>query len=125
MRFVETPERQSSLVLHRTRRLFIRQQIAITNSIRSHLAEFGIGASRRRGVNRLLEVIADSNDARVPELARACIAALGVQSGQLRAQILELKRWERQARRRPDRKRDTLKKVVRQDSLLGDPSAFP
>jgi len=41
MRFVETPERQSSLVLHRTRRLFIRQQIAIINSMRAHLAEFG------------------------------------------------------------------------------------
>ena len=123
MRFVETPERQSSLVLHRTRRLFIRQQVAIINSIRSHFAEFGIGAPRRRGVNRLFEVIADSNDARVPEVARACIAALGVQSGQLRDQILELKQRERHAGRRPHRKRDTLKKVVPQDSLLGDPPA--
>jgi transposase len=117
----KTPEQQASLVLHRTRRLFIRHQVAIINSIRSHLAEFGIGG--RVGRHDVEKLIADSNDARVPELARACIAALGVQSGQLRAQILELKRWERQARRRPDRKRDTLKKVVRQDSLLGDPSA--
>jgi transposase len=101
----KTPEQEALLVLHRTRRLFIRQQIAITNSIRSHLAEFGIGASRRRGVNRLLEVIADSNDARVPEVAHACIAALGVQFRQLETQILELKRWESQ------------------DSLLDDPSA--
>jgi transposase len=119
----KTPEQQASLVLHRTRRLFIRQQVAIINSIRSHFAEFGIGAPRRRGVNRLFEVIADSNDARVPEVARACIAALGVQSRQLKAQILELKRLERHAWRRPHRKRHTLKKVAHQSSLPDDPSA--
>jgi transposase len=106
----KTPEQQASLVLHRTRRLFIRQQIAIINSIRSHLAEFGIGG--RVGRHGVQELIADSDDARVPVAARACIAALGVQSLQLRAQILELKRWEGQARRRPHRKRHTLQKVV-------------
>ena len=94
MRFVETPERQSSLVLHRTRRLFIRQQIAIINSMRAHLAEFGIGGQvlRRGGVEKL---IAESNDARVPKVARACIGALGVQFRQLKTQILELKAWEK------------------------------
>ena len=46
MRFVptKTPEQQSCLTLHRTRHLFIRQQTAIINSIRAHLAEFGIVA---------------------------------------------------------------------------------
>ena len=99
MRFVptKTVERQSHLVLHRTRRLFIRQQIAIINSIRSHLAEFGIGAPRKRGVELLLQVLADSNDARLPKMARACIAALAVQSRELKSQILELKRWQSQA----------------------------
>ena len=93
MRFVETPERQSSLVLHRTRRLFIRQQIAIINSIRAHLGEFGIGGPvGRHGVEKL---IADSKDARVPEVARVCVAALGVQFRQLKTQILELKEWEK------------------------------
>jgi len=93
MPLVETPERQSSLVLHRTRRLFVRQQIAIINSMGAHLAEFGIGgrALRRRGVEKL---IADSNDARVPKVARACISALGVQFRQMETQILELKEWE-------------------------------
>jgi hypothetical protein len=32
----------SSLMLHRTRQLFILQQTAVINSIRAHLAEFGI-----------------------------------------------------------------------------------
>jgi hypothetical protein len=43
-------------VLHRTRRLFFRQQIATINSIHPFLvlAEFEIGAPRRRGVEPLL-----------------------------------------------------------------------
>jgi transposase len=102
MRFVPTKsiEQQGCLVLHRTRHLFIRQQTATINSIRAHLAEFGIVAPvGRRGVEQLLEVIADANDARVPEVARACIAALGIQLRALKAQILELDRsitaWHR------------------------------
>ena len=41
----QDPEQQSGLVLHRTRHLFIRQQTAVVNAIRTHLAEFGIVAS--------------------------------------------------------------------------------
>ena len=37
----KTPEQQSGLVLHRARHLFIRQQTAVINAIRAHLAEFG------------------------------------------------------------------------------------
>src|SRR5712664_1563440 len=61
MRFVptKTPEQQSCLMLHRTRHLFIRQQTALINSIRAHLAEFGIVAVGRNGVAQLLEVVAD------------------------------------------------------------------
>lgn len=102
MRFVpiKTVEQQSCLVLHRTRHLFIRQQTAVINSIRAHLAEFGIVAPvGRRGVEQLLEVVADASNDRVPEVARACIVALGVQLRALKAQILELDRritaWHR------------------------------
>jgi transposase len=44
MRFVATKtlEQQSCLMLHRTRHLFIRQQTAVINAIRAHLAEFGM-----------------------------------------------------------------------------------
>jgi transposase len=65
MRFVptKTPEQQSCLMLHRTRHLFIRQQTALINSIRAHLAEFGIVAPvGRKGVTELLCVVADPND---------------------------------------------------------------
>jgi transposase len=102
MRFVEpkTPEQQSCLMLHRTRHLFIRQQTAVINAIRAHLAEFGIVAPvGRKGVDQLLDVVADVSDERVPEVARACVAALGAQLRMLKAQILELDRrimaWHR------------------------------
>jgi transposase len=95
MRFVatKTPEQQSCLTLHRTRHLFIRQQTSVINVIRAHLAEFGIVApAGRHGVEQLLSVAADSNDKRLPELARACVAALGAQLQALKAQILEFDR---------------------------------
>jgi transposase len=102
MRFVatKTPEQQSCLMLHRTRHLFIRQQTAVINSIRAHLAEFGIVAPvGRQGVEQLLGVVADAQDKRLPEIARACVAALGAQLRMLKAQILQFDRmiiaWHR------------------------------
>src|SRR5260370_29568222 len=106
MRFVptKTPEQQSCLMLHRTRHLFIRQQTAVINSIRAHLAEFGIVATvGRKGVTELLHVVADPSDKRVPEVARVCLAALGDQLLGLKRQILEFDRmimaWHRSTRR--------------------------
>jgi transposase len=106
MRFVvtKTPEQQSCLMLHRTRHLFIRQQTAVINAIRAHLAEraraFGIVAPvGRNGVEQLLGVVADSGDKRLPDVARACVAALGAQLRTLKTQILEFDRlimaWHR------------------------------
>lgn len=102
MRFVETKtvEQQSCLMLHRTRHLFIREQTAVINVIRAHLAEFGIVAPvGRKGVEELLRVIADRADKRIPEIARACLAALGTQLQRLKEQLLEFDRmimgWHR------------------------------
>jgi transposase len=102
MRFVATKsaEQQSCLMLHRTRHLFIRQQTAVINAIRAHLAEFGIIAPvGRNGVEQLLSVVADAGDKRLPEVARACIAALGAQLQTLKAQVLQFDRlitaWHR------------------------------
>jgi len=95
MRFVPTKtlEQQSCLMLHRTRHLFIRQQTAVINSIRAHLAEFGIVATvGRKGVTELLHVVADPSDKRVPEVGRVCLAALGDQLLGLKRQILEFDR---------------------------------
>src|SRR6266516_4463748 len=102
MRFVPTKtlEQQSCLMLHRTRHLFIRQQTAVINAIRAHLAEFGIVAAvGRHGVEELLNVVTDPNHKRVPDIARVCLLALGAQLRTLKVQILEFDRmitaWHR------------------------------
>jgi hypothetical protein len=51
--------------LHRTRHLFIRQQTAVINSVRAHLAEFGIVAP----VGRIAEMIGVQPDRSEREIA--------------------------------------------------------
>jgi transposase len=71
MRFVptKTPEQQSCLMLHRTRHLFIRQQTAVINTIRAHLAELGIVESTRQN-----SCASESISARVRSKSRESIA---------------------------------------------------
>jgi transposase len=102
MRFVETKtaDQQSGLVLHRTRHLCMRQQTSVINAIRAHLAEFGVVAPvGRNGVEELLNIVTNSNDKRVPEVARVCLVALGAQLRRLKEQVLEFDRmimaWHR------------------------------
>ncbi|MGB8243575.1 MAG: hypothetical protein WCF76_06725, partial [Pseudolabrys sp.] len=53
----------------------------------------------RKGVEALLDVVANPTDNRVPVIARACLAALGAQLCRLKEQILEFDRmiiaWHR------------------------------
>jgi transposase len=134
MRFVatKTPAQQSCLTLHRTRHLFIRQQTSVINAIRAHLAEFGIVAPiGRNGIEQLLSVAADANDKRLPEVARACVAALGAQLQTLKAQILEFDRmimaWHRSSE--ASRRLDDIPGVgpalaTALVASIADPSAF-
>ena len=63
------------------------------HAIRAHLAEFGIVAPvGRKGLEQLLDVVANAKDKRIPDIARACVAALGAQLRALKAQILEFDR---------------------------------
>lgn len=90
MRFVptKTHEQQGGLMLHRTRYLFVRQQTAVINAIRAHLAEFGIVAPvGRNGVEKLLGIIDDRNDTRIPDVVRTCLVALRIQLWALKEQI--------------------------------------
>ena len=102
MRFVEikTGEQQSVLMLHRTRQMFVRQRTALGNAIRAHLAEFGIVAGvGRNGLDRLLTIIEEGGDERVPLAARDCLLALREQLVLVKRQILESDRrilaWHR------------------------------
>ena len=95
MRFVgvKSSEQQSVLVLHRTRLVLTRQRTQIGNAIRAHLAEFGIVAPvGRLGFDRLVTVIADEDDERVPALARACLAMLVEQHRLVLSHMLETDR---------------------------------
>ncbi|MCZ6846547.1 MAG: IS110 family transposase [Alphaproteobacteria bacterium] len=102
MRFVEikTADQQSVLMLHRTRHLFVRQRTTLINALRAHLAEFGIVAGvGRNGLERLLKLIEDGDDERVPAAARDCLLALRNQLTLVKQQILEADRrilaWHR------------------------------
>jgi transposase len=102
MRFVEikTPNQQSVLMLHRTRQLFVRQRTTLINALRAHLAEFGIVAGvGRNGVEKLVRIIEDDEDGRVPLEARQCLMALRTQLEMVKRQIVEADRrilaWHR------------------------------
>ena len=95
MRFVpvKTVEQQSVMVLHRTRLLLMRQRTRLANAIRGHMAEYGIVAPiGREGLQRLIEMIVDASDERVPPLARGCLRLLVTQLQLVNAQALETDR---------------------------------
>jgi transposase len=92
MRFVavKTPEQQSVMMLHRVRLMLNRQRTQLTNAMRAHLSEFGIVVPvGRMGVERLLEIIANHDDRRVPADARLCLEMLGAQLTVVKEQILD------------------------------------
>jgi transposase len=54
------------------------------------MAEFGIVAAIGRvGLDRLIAVIADQGDARLPDEAQACLAVLSTQLEMVKEQILD------------------------------------
>ncbi len=95
MRFVETktPEQQSVLMLHRIRLTLVSQRTMLSNTIRAHMAEFGIVAPiGRNGLDQLLAVLSDLDDQRVPALARDCLVAVAEQLLLVKGKILDMDR---------------------------------
>ena len=102
MRFAEikTVEQQSALVLHRTRAMLIKHRTRMGNTIRAHLAEFGITESiGREGLSRLIDRITAGEDERITEVTRRAMLPLVEQYRLLQDQILDLDRqvlaWHR------------------------------
>ena len=90
MRFVSVKgtAQQSVLMLHRTRELLVRQRTMLINAMRAHMAEFGIVAPVGvPQVKKLLGIIADAHDARLPAVARTCLESLARQFLSLGAEI--------------------------------------
>jgi transposase len=79
MRFVpiKTVEQQSALMMHRARDLLIRQRTMLVNALRGHLAEFGlIEAQGLHKVARLIAIVMDEKDGRVPDIARQVLKVI-------------------------------------------------
>lgn len=85
MRFVpvKSAEAQAALLDHKARDFLIRQQTQTVNTIRAHLAEFGIVVAKGiHNVDRLLEAVE-----RAPNAARPALDILADQLRDLRARI--------------------------------------
>ena len=79
MRFVplKTAEQQSALMMHRARDLLIRQRTMLVNALRGHLAEFGlVEAQGLHKVARLIAIVMDEMDGRVPDIARQVLKVI-------------------------------------------------
>ena len=102
MRFVEikTCEQQGTLVLHRVRLMLMRQRTQLSNAIRGHMAEYGLVAPvGRNGLQRLIAILGNPDDERVPAVARASLAPLVCQFGLVNDQVLENDRRVRSSAR--------------------------
>jgi transposase len=77
---VKTVAQQEALVLHRGRDLLVKQCTQLCNSIRGHMAEFGIVAAKgNAGFKALLAVVANQEDTRLPTTVRGVLALLAEQ----------------------------------------------
>jgi transposase len=95
MRFAEIKSiaQQSILGLHRVRSQLVRHRTRVGNTIRSHLAEFGITAPvGREGLYRLIGLIDDIADPALTDLTRISLRHLVDQYRLLQVQILDLDR---------------------------------
>ena len=102
MRFVviKTAEQQAALLLHRGRERLVRQRTSLANALRAHLAEFGVIAPHGlRNVARLIAIVRDESDTRLPDLARRMLEVLATQLEQLAAAVAaieqQLTAWHR------------------------------
>src|SRR5262245_16775217 len=70
MRFVPA-DQQAAVLLHRGRERLVRQRTGLVNALRGHLAEFGVIAPQGlRNVGKLIAIVRDERDARLPDLGR-------------------------------------------------------
>jgi transposase len=93
MRFVpiKTPAEQAACMVLRTRELFVRQRSQTANAMRAHMAELGIiAASGMTSLAKLILVLRDAEDTRLPVAARAALLEMAEQIETLTAHIEKL-----------------------------------
>jgi transposase len=90
MRFVplKTIEQQADSVTHKARQLLIKQRTMAMNSFRSLMAEFGIIAPQGpQHIGKLLTILADPEDTRVPAVARTALNTMSEMLSVLEKQV--------------------------------------
>ena len=95
MRFVpvKTADQQAAVLLHRGRERLVRQRTGLVNALRGHLAEFGVIAPQGlRNVGKLIAIVRDEGDARLPDLARQVLQVLAAQIEQLAAAVAAIEK---------------------------------
>lgn len=134
MRFVpvKSAEQQSTLMLHRTRDLLIRQRTQLINAMRGHLAELGLVAPQgREGVKRLMAIVAAEGEERLAMPALVAHQAIVKQLAAVQGQIRLLERRIHAEHRASEASRRLEKipgiGVLTASALVGtmtDPKAF-
>jgi transposase len=82
MRFVpiKTPDEQAACMVLRTRDLFVRQRSQTANAMRAHMAELGIiAATGMTSIAKLILILRDLEDTRLPIAARAALLEMAEQ----------------------------------------------
>src|SRR5262250_1435249 len=95
MRFVpvKTADQEAAVLLHRGRERLVRQRTGLVNALRGHLAEFGVIAPQGlRNVGKLIAIVRDEGDARLPDLARQVLQVLAAQIEQLAAAVAAIEK---------------------------------
>jgi transposase len=88
---IKTVDQQAELLAHKIRASLIDQRTETTNRLRSHLAEFGVVAEiGGTGIAKLIAIIDDAANGKVPPRARAALRSLVHLLGGLDAEITAL-----------------------------------
>lgn len=102
MRFVaiKSTDQQSVLMLHRSRELLVRQRTMLANALRGPLSEFGIVVAKGiQNVQKLVAIVGDYGDNRLPDVAREVLASVIEQLRHTTRKIDELEKrlhsWHR------------------------------
>jgi len=75
----------------KTRELFVRQRTQTANAMRSHLAELGIiGATGMTSIAKLISILRDMEDSRLPSTARSALLEMAEQIEKLTVRINSL-----------------------------------
>ena len=90
MRFVpiKSPEDQAAGMVLKTRELFVRQRTQMANAKWAHMSELGIiGATGMASIAKLVAILRDDDDARLPSAARFALLEMAEQIEELTARI--------------------------------------